>query len=98
MQLEVRDNKWTDEKILYYLSWLNYIIDTDFDFFFDKNKDLFFKFLVSKKTVYEEYNKRTYVQEIRFAKICLHPKEVKLDIRSLWHSAIYLLDYLDLEV
>lgn len=64
MQLEVRDNKWTDEKILYYLSWLNYVINTDFDFFFDKNKDLFFKFLVSKKTVYEEYNKRTYVPYI----------------------------------
>lgn len=38
MQLEVRDDSWTTEKIISYLDWLNYIIDTDLDLFFQNDK------------------------------------------------------------
>lgn len=61
MQLEVRDNKWTDKKILYYLDWLNHVIDTDLEFFFNNDKELFFKLLISKNSVFEEYSKKTYI-------------------------------------
>lgn len=37
MQLEVRGDNWTDENILCYLDWLNYVIDTDIKEFFDNN-------------------------------------------------------------
>ena len=37
MQLEVRDDVWTDEKIKHYLRWLNHLINVDYDFFFQSN-------------------------------------------------------------
>jgi hypothetical protein len=37
MQLEVRDGKWTEDKIISYLKWLKFLIDTDINEFFHNN-------------------------------------------------------------
>lgn len=41
MQLEVRDDTWTDDKIMSYLDWLNYVIETDIKEFYDNNHEHF---------------------------------------------------------
>lgn len=37
MQLEVRNDDWTDEKIVEYLKWLNYVIDSDLEDYFNND-------------------------------------------------------------
>lgn len=41
MQLEVRNDNWTEEKILSYLDWLNFVIDTDLKEYFNNDKEKF---------------------------------------------------------
>lgn len=41
MQLEVRDDNWTKDKILSYIDWLNYIIETDIKEFYNNDKEHF---------------------------------------------------------
>lgn len=45
MQLECREHGWTEDKIVSYLKWLKFLIDTDLDVYFQGNKKDFARFL-----------------------------------------------------
>lgn len=46
MQLEVRSNDWTEDKILSYLKWLKYYINTDLQEYYNNNKMRFYKAII----------------------------------------------------
>lgn len=59
MQLVVRNNDWTDENIEKYLSWLNFLIDTDKKEYFDNDNKLFFDNIFTHKI--DEYQEVSYL-------------------------------------
>lgn len=61
MQLEVRNDDWTEEHIKEYIDWLNFLIDTDKKEYFDNNNNEFFNILYTDKSEqYEEINYLPY--------------------------------------
>ena len=63
MQLEVRSERWTKEKIISYLDWLNFIIDTDIEVFLDGDKEIFWKVMMREEQAVNDYygwGKNTY--------------------------------------
>lgn len=56
MQLETREAGWTDEKIIHYLKWLKFLIDTDMKEYFDNDI----------KNFYENCLKAAYTGEASF--------------------------------
>lgn len=54
MQLETREKGWTENKIISYLKWLKFIIDTDLKEYFNNNKEKFIKVLNGKK--FDDYD------------------------------------------
>lgn len=63
MQLEVRNDGWTKEKIVSYLDWLNYLLDTDFNYYFHKDLNLLAKFLIRREVIpeFSESFNSTYI-------------------------------------
>lgn len=58
MQLETREHGWTNEKIISYLKWLKYIIDTDYNYFFNNDKESF------NKIVCGDLNVQQYIKKL----------------------------------
>lgn len=56
MQLEVRSNNWTDDKIQKYIDWLNYVYETDKKLFFNNSKENLLNFLLGDKTTNTKIN------------------------------------------
>lgn len=55
MQLETREFGWTDDKIIEYLKWLKFLIDTDLEHYFHNDKELFFKVaLINDIEIFED--------------------------------------------
>lgn len=59
MQLEVRNDDWTEEHIKEYIDWLNFLIDIDKKEYFDNDNKNFFDELYTKK--FEQYKEITYL-------------------------------------
>lgn len=55
MQLMVRNNDWSEEKIKKYLDWVNYVMEKDIELFFNSDIDLFFNKIYSDKETYSGY-------------------------------------------
>lgn len=49
MQLEVRSDKWDKSHIIKYLDWLNYVIDTDYEVFFNHDEKSFVDYIFHDK-------------------------------------------------
>jgi hypothetical protein len=56
MQLETRQQGWTDPKITEYLKWLKFLIDTDIHTFFDDNVEDFYQVALTQNISPEKYS------------------------------------------
>ena len=59
MQLEVRNDEWTEEHIKEYIDWLNFLIDTDKKEYFDNDNKKFFDGIYTEK--FAQYKEVTYL-------------------------------------
>lgn len=62
MQLEVRNDDWTDDKIEKFLDWLNYIFDRDIELFFDGDLDRVARYILKyEKTIPDNSYTESYI-------------------------------------
>lgn len=61
MQLEVRSNQWTDEKIIYYLDWLNFLIEMDLKIFFKDNLELLGEKILTGTNPFDNFFSNSYI-------------------------------------
>lgn len=61
MQLETREQGWTDEKIQIYLQWLKYLIDTDCKQYYNGDYNKFFNNIVLRKDTSSKFLKTSYL-------------------------------------
>ena len=59
MQLEVRNDEWTEEHIKEYIDWLNFLIDTDKKEYFNNDNKEFFDEIYTEK--FAKYKEVTYL-------------------------------------
>ena len=59
MQLEVRNDEWTEEHIKEYIDWLNFLIDTDKKEYFNNDNKKFFDEIYTKN--FTQYKEVTYL-------------------------------------
>lgn len=55
MQLEVRNDDWTDDKIIEYCKWLNYIIEKDKKHYFGNDEELFRRYMLHGTTFFGRF-------------------------------------------
>ena len=57
MQLETRESNWTDDKIMLYVDWLNYMSEKDKKIYFNNDDELFLKYLLNERLPeFKEYH------------------------------------------
>lgn len=61
MQLEVRSSRWTKDKIISYLDWLNFVCEEDFKLFFNSDPHKFAEFIYLKKVPKNNLFGNTYM-------------------------------------